>query len=152
MGKNLDAYNAYFAASWADPPASLFETNKNYLSEDFQTLDLDGSVQMNKEAYLGLTSLLFMSFPDFKSVIHEVREEGDSVMLRSHFEGTFTSDLDFSAMGMGVIPASGKKIVWPEATTKWDFDGDQIASIQAADDNGGIGPFLAALGITPTGA
>ena len=152
MGKNLDTYNAYFEASWADPPASSLEAVKKYFSPDFQSLDVDGNAQMTKESYLGFLSFLQASIPDMGVVIHDVREEGDSVLLRSHFEGTFAGDLDLSAMGMGVIPASGKKIVWPEATTKWKFDGDQIASIQAADDNGGVGPFLAALGVTPPGA
>ena len=152
MGKNLETYNTYRAASEANPPASYLEAEEKYLSDDFQVLGMDGEVQMNKEAYMGMGTLLFASFPDFNAVIHDVQEEGDSVLVRSHFEGTFTGDLDLSAMGLGVIPASGKKIVWPEATTKWKFKGDQIASLQEMDENGGIGPFLAALGVTPPGA
>jgi len=152
MGKNLDTYNAFYEESWANPPASVFEANEKYLSGDFQTLDMEGNVQMNREAYLGLSSLLYASFPDFKSVIHDTQEDGDNVIVRSHFEGTFTGDLDLSAMGMGVIPANGKKIVWPEATTDWKFKGDKVAHIQAMDDNGGVGPFLAALGVTQPGA
>ena len=152
MGKNLDTYNAYYQASYADPPASMLKAIKKYLSPDFQSLDREGNVQMTKEAYLGFVSLLQASFPDIRAKLHEVREDGDCVMVRSHFEATFTDDLDLSAMGMGVIPASGKQVIWPEASTTWKFAGDQIASIQANDDAGGIGPFLAALGVTAPGA
>jgi hypothetical protein len=82
MGKNLDTYNAFYEASWANPPASVFEANEKYLSGDFQTLDMEGNVQMNREAYLGLSSLLYASFPDFKSVIHDTQEDGDNVIVR----------------------------------------------------------------------
>jgi predicted ester cyclase len=152
MGKNLDIYNAHQKLELTNPPASIFEANEKYLSDDFQILDMEGNMQMNKEAYMGMGALLYASFPDFKSVVHDVREEGDTVKVRSNFEGTFTGDLDLSAMGMGVIPASGKKIVWPEVATEWRFTGDQIASIGAMDENGGLGPFLAAVGVTMPGA
>ena len=152
MSSNLDLFQAYLKASWANPPSSNIEANERYLADDFQTLDQDGNVQMNREAYLGLSHLLFASFKDFKVDFADVRAEGDSVIVSSHFEGTHTGDLDLSAMGVGVIPASGKRIVWPQASTKWDFEGDKIVSIQANDDAGGLGPFLAALGVTPPSA
>ena len=152
MGKNLEIYKAHQKMELTNPPASIFEANEKYLSDDFQILDKEGNMQMNREAYLGMGSLLYDSFPDFNNVVRDAREEGDSVMVRSHFEGTFTGDLDLSAMGMGVIPASGKKIVWPEAATEWKFTEDQIASIQSKDENGGLGPFLAAIGVTMPGA
>ncbi|UCC52490.1 MAG: ester cyclase [Anaerolineaceae bacterium] len=149
MSNNLDLYHAFYEESWANPPSSIMEANEKYLSSDFQTLDMDGNVQMDRVAYLGMSQLLFSAFEDFKSVISDARQEGDNVILTSHFEGTHTGDLDLSALELGVIPASGKRIVWPEATTKWTFEGSQIASIQAMDDAGGVGPFLAALGVTP---
>jgi predicted ester cyclase len=152
MGKNLDIYREYYDAAWTNPPSSLFEANERYLADDFQSLDKDGNVEMNKEAYLGMVRLLFSSFSDFKAVISDMHEEGDSVIVSSRFEGTHAGDLDLSAMGMGVIPASGKRIVWPEASTTWKFKGDQILSIQANDDAGGAGAFLAALGVTPPSA
>jgi len=79
-----------------------------YLSDDFQSLDKDGNVVENKEAQVGLTQLLVAAFEDFKSVYSDVREEGDSVIVSYHFEGMHTGDLDLSAMGLGIIPASGK--------------------------------------------
>jgi len=152
MSSNLDVYRAYFEAARANPPSSMVEAAESYLSDNFQILDIDGNVQMNKEAYLGMIQLLTSAFTDFETVVSDTREESDSVIVRSHFEGTHAGDLDLTAFGMGVIPASGKRIVWPEASTKWGFDGDKIASIRANDDAGGLGPFLAALGVTPPSA
>ena len=104
---------------------------------------------MNREQYLGLVQLLTSSFKDFETVVSDAHEEGDNVIVTSHFEGTHTGDLDLTAVGAGVIPASGNKIVWPEASTKWKIEGGKIASIQANNDSSGLGPFLAALGVTP---
>lgn len=147
MSSNLDIYNSYHEAAWANPPSSIMEASSTYFSNDFQSLDRDGNVQMDREAYLGMTQMFFASFADFKSVPHDVREEGDAVISINHFEGTHTGDLDLSAMGMGVIKASGNRIVWPEAKTKWTFEGDKITSIQPMDDAGGLGAFLAPLGV-----
>jgi len=35
------------------------EASERYLADDFQTLDKDGSVQMNREQYMGLAQPLF---------------------------------------------------------------------------------------------
>jgi hypothetical protein len=50
-------------------------------------------------------------------------------------------------MGMGVIPASGQKIIWPEASNEFKFDGDKIVSIKPVGDSGGMEAFFAALGV-----
>lgn len=149
MGSNLDLYQEYYEANWADPPDSLAAAGERYLADEFQVLDQDGNVQMNKEAYVGMGQMLMAAFSDFRGVVDDVYQEGDSVILRSHFEGTHNGDLDLSAMGMGVIPASGKRIVWPVSQSRWEFEGDQIVSIQNMDDAGGVGGFLAPLGVTP---
>jgi hypothetical protein len=78
-------------------------------------------------------------------VFSDLREEGDSVIASFHFEGTFTSDFDLSAMGMGVVPVTGKKIVWPEASAKFNIKGDKTVSIQ--EITGGMEWFLAPLGV-----
>lgn len=147
MGSKADVWKAYHEASWADPPTSIIEANMTYLSEDFQSLDKDGNIVANKEAQLGLVQLLINAFKDFKSVVHDIREEGDSVIVSFHFEGTHTGDLDLSAMGMGVVPASGKYIVWPDATTEFKIEGDKIASSRPYGDSGGIEAFFEPLGV-----
>lgn len=152
MADNLEIYNKYFDQAWRNPPTSLVETNEKYLSDDFQSLDKDGNVEMDKAAYIGMSQLLFGSFSNFRFVKNDVHSEGDVVFLTGHFEGKHVGDLDFSAMGMGVIPASGKIVEWPETTVMFRFAGDKIASVQPADDRGGTAAFLKALGVEmPTG-
>ena len=147
MSSKLDVYKAYWDASWANPPSSNLEALETYLSDDFQNLDKDGNVVMNKEAYIGMAQLLWAAFKGFTYVGSDLREEGDSVIVSGHFEGTHTGDLDLSAMGMGVIPASGKKIVWPEASTAFKVDGDKFVSIKPYGDSDGMEAFFEALGV-----
>lgn len=147
MSSKLDVYKAYWDASWANPPSSNVEALETYLSDDFQSLDEHGNVVMNKEAYTGMVKLLFTAFNDFKYVGSDLREEGDSVIVSGNFEGTHTGDLDMSAMGMGVIPASGKKIVWPVASSEFKVDGDKIVSIKPYGDSGGMEAFFTVLGV-----
>ncbi len=133
MTSKVDVYKKYYEAAWADPPASIVEAGETYLSDDFKNFDKDGNVIGDKAAYIGMTNLLAAAFKDFKAVYSDIREEGDSVIVSSHFEGTHTGDLDLSAMGMGVVPASGKKIVWPESRLKFKIEGDKIVSINPTE-------------------
>jgi predicted ester cyclase len=152
MSTKLEVYKAYYDASWANPPASVMEANETYLSDDFQILDKDGNVVMDKQAYLGLNQLLSAAFKDFKAVYSDLREDGDNVIVSYHFEGTHTGDFDLSAMGLGVLPASGKKIVWPEESSEFKIKGEKIVRITPRGDSGGMESFLAGLGVTPPSA
>jgi hypothetical protein len=67
--------------------------------------------------------------------------------MSGHFEGTHTGDLDLSAIGIGVIPASGKKIVWPEASEKITVEGDKIIRMEPYAGASGMQAWLAALGV-----
>ena len=130
---------------WSDLPPGELERRATYLSEDFQSYDIDGNVVLTKEAWIGMGQMLQASFTGFEWVRTELREEGDDVIVTGHFVGTHTSDLDLSAFGAGVIPASGKKIVWPDATSKVTVEGGKIARWDAYDEGGGIEEFLAVL-------
>ncbi|MFL7893603.1 MAG: ester cyclase [Anaerolineales bacterium] len=147
MSSNMDLYKAFYEASWANPPSSLRDANMKYLSDDFQNFDADGKVIGDKEAYIGLSQLIFAAFPDFKSVDTDLREEGDDIIVSYQWEGTQTGDLDLSAMSLGVIPASGKRIVWPEATSVFTIKGGKIVSIKPYGDSSGMEEFLKPLGI-----
>jgi hypothetical protein len=150
MSRNADYLRAYFdrlLAISGNVEASLAAAD-TLLSNDFQLLDKDGNVQMDRASYRGFGSLLYASFKDLKYLYSDIHDEGGDVVVRAHWEGTFTGDLDLSAMGMGVVPASGKKIVWPESSSKWKVEGDKVVSIQDVSE-GGIGEFLAPLGAKP---
>lgn len=152
MTRKLEVVRTYLETAWANPPSSLLEVSTATLSDDFQSVDEDGNAVMNKEAYIGMGQLFFASFEDFKWVLGELREVDDGVLMSGHFEGTHTGDLDLSAMGAGVIPASGKKIVWDDATVKWVVQGDKIVRQEPYSGASGIEAFLAPLGVTPPSA
>jgi hypothetical protein len=48
-------------------------------------------------------------------------------------------------LGAGVIPASGKKIVWPEVNVKVTVEGDKIVREEPYGEGGGIEAFVAGL-------
>jgi hypothetical protein len=153
MSSKVDYIRAYFDEVWADgsTPEAAMGWAEAYLSDDFQFLDKEGNVTMDKAAYIGFGQLLFASFNDLKFVYRDVRQDGDDVLVDSHWERTFTGDLDLSALGMGVIPASGKKIVWPDRSSKWKIEGEKVVSIQDFS-TGGVGEFLAPLRVRPASA
>jgi hypothetical protein len=149
MSSNVDYLRAYLDEVLAtETPEAAMELAERQFSDDFQNLDNDGNVLMDKAGYLGFGHLMFASFENMKFLYSDLREEGDDVIVNGHWEGKFAGDLDLSAMGMGVIPASGKKIIWPEGSSKWKVEGDKIVSIQELS-GGGIGEFLAPLGVKP---
>jgi len=120
-----------------------------YFSDDFQNFDKDGKVAMTKEGIVGMARMMNASFKDFGFVLTNLRDEGDFIIMTGHFEGTHTSDLDLSAMGLGVVPASGEKIVWPEASAKLTVEGDKIVRMEPYAGAAGLQAFLAALGLEP---
>jgi predicted ester cyclase len=147
MSKNMDVFKRYFDMVYANPPASVIEANEKYLADDYKNFDKDGNVAMDKKTYIEMGKLLFKSFEDLEYITSDIREDGNSVVVSGHFKGTHTGDLDLTSMGVGVIPASGKMVVWPESSTKFNIEGDKIVSQQDVGDNGGVGEFLKLLGV-----
>jgi hypothetical protein len=148
MSRNLDLYNAYYIAAWANPPTSLKEANESYLSDDFESLDKDGNVVMDKEAYVEVFQQLAVAIKDFKWMYSDLHEEDDSVIVSGRFLGKHTGDLDLSVLGLGVIPASGKMILWPKVSNEFRFDGDKISSIKPHEDSDGVESFLGPFGVS----
>jgi hypothetical protein len=120
----------------------------SYYTDDFEFTTAVGDPPMDKNGALAMAGLMAAALPDILTVIEDIREEGDSVILTSHWEGTFANDFDLSAMGMGVIPATGKTVVFPTSTIRIDFRGDKICAIHdpGTGPNAGAGGFLKALG------
>jgi predicted ester cyclase len=147
MASKVDVVRSFINASWTNPPSSIIKANQAYLADNFQSLDKDGTPVMNKEAYINLASTLTSAFGDIKWVLHGLRQDGDGVIMSGHFEGTHTGEVDLSAMGLGVIKPTGKKIVWPEALVEYKVDGDKILSERAYGGASGLDAMLAPLGI-----
>ncbi len=118
--------------------------NPAHYSDDFVSTDAVGSAPMDKTTWLSMTPLMQASFPDIEYVVEDIREEGGRVSLTGHFVGTFTRDLDLSAMGMGVIRASGKLVTWPTSHNLITVEGGQITKWESTDTgpDAGISGFL----------
>ena len=145
MSSKVDVVKRFLDEGWANPPSSLVEAGMNTYSDDFQYLDKDGNVVTDKAGYIGMSQMMFGAFNDFHWVLKELREEDGGVIMTGHFEGIHTGDLDLSAMGAGVFPASGKKVVWPEASVKYELSGDKIVSMAEYGGEAGIEAFVAAI-------
>jgi hypothetical protein len=120
----------------------------SYLSDDFQWFDGLGNAPIDKASFLAMGQPLESAFPDISVVIDDFREDGDEAVVASHYTGTFTNDLDLSAMGMGIIPATGKAIVFPSQRDRVNFDGDKISEIHNLETgpDAGMAGFLRAVG------
>ena len=135
--------------AWLAQPINDTEARMAYIAEDYQNVGRDGNVVMGKAALVGMNKMMLASFDGYDYMASEVREEGDAVIMTGHFEGTHTADLDLSAFGAGIVPASGKKIIWPEWSTKVTVEQGKIARMEPYGEGGGVEGFLAPLGITP---
>jgi hypothetical protein len=119
-----------------------------YLSDDFQWTDELGNPPMDKGSFRAMAQPLQSAVPDLSIVIEDIREDGDDVVVTSHYVGTFTNDLDLSAVGMGIVPATGKALVLPSQRDRVSFDGDKISEIHNLETgpDAGMAGFIKALG------
>ena len=150
MLTKADVIRLWHEEAYANPPSSLAEAAEKYFSDDYQGLDKDGNVITDKAAFVGMSHLVITAFSDLRAVVHDISEEGGSVILTFHFEGTHTGDFDLSAMGLGVIPATGKRVVTPEAKSRFMVEGDQVVASQPI--SGGFEDLLAGIGALPPSA
>lgn len=132
---------------YAEAASEDMELAFNYLADDFHSVDKDGNVVLTKEGFSNLGRMMLASFPDYVWKTTDIREEGDYVILSGHNEGTHTSDLDLTAMGVGIVNATGKKIVWPESVMKVSVEGGTIIQMEPYGGAAGLQGFLGALGV-----
>jgi len=144
MNTKMEVAKAWEAAF---APGSDIDAIANLLSDDFQNLDQDGNVALTKEGFLNFARMIRSAFTDHGFVATELLEDGDYVIITGHNEGVHTADLDLSAIGIGILPASGKKIVWPEASSKLTIVGDKVKRLEPHAGAAGLKAFLSALGI-----
>jgi hypothetical protein len=63
---------------------------------------------VGRDQFLGLMELMWKAFPDIQFNSQLVNIKGNVIRFTNQLAGTHTGDLDLSAMGMGVIPATGR--------------------------------------------
>ena len=120
----------------------------SYLTDDFKVTDEMGSPPLDRASWIAMTEPMESAFPDLSLIIEDIREEGDGVVVTSRFSGTFTNDLDLSAMGLGVFAATGKAVDFPPGTNLVSFDGDKISELHRLDTgpDAGMAGFLKLFG------
>jgi predicted ester cyclase len=121
----------------------------DYLAENFEWSDSIGSPPADKAGYLGLGAMMQAALPDLEFVLEDLQEVGDTVVVAGYFKGTFMNDFDLSAMGMGVIPATGARVRLPSNRSQWGVEGDKIVSIHDLDTgpDAGMAGFVKALSV-----
>lgn len=126
-----------------------FEESEKYFADNFQSTDSVGSPPIDKQAWFGMGQMMKASFPDITYEVEDIRQEGEDVIMKGRFAGTFENDFDLSGMNMGVIPATGKKVVFPVDNSRVSFDADKkIVSSHSLDTgpDAGMGGLMKALG------
>jgi hypothetical protein len=97
---------------------------------------------------IGLILTLKKAFPDIQYNARIQRVEGNVVHVTPHLTGTHTGDLDLTAMGMGVIPPTGRSFNLPEETGRLTVEGDKVVNFRIDPiPGGGLPGILAQLGI-----
>ncbi|MEJ2209549.1 MAG: nuclear transport factor 2 family protein [Anaerolineae bacterium] len=122
---------------------------RDYYTEDFQVTNAQGGPPSDRDATLAMGELMQAAMPDIRTVIEDIREEGDDVVLTSHWEGTFVNDFDLSGMGLGIIPATGKAVVFPTSTIRISFEDGRVSRIHdpATGPDAGPAGFFKAIGV-----
>lgn len=123
------------------------EEQKTYFSDDYQYSDSTAGQSIDKKAWFTMGEMYRNSMPDGGFVIDEIHQEGDDVLCTGHFTGTFQHDLDLSAVNLGVIKATGKRVNIPPDTSRISFRGDKIYRTKnlSTGPNAGLAGFLSAL-------
>lgn len=124
---------------------------RDWLADDFTFHDPFGpGGPMSADEWLGANATLFQAFPDFRFNFNIVDEEGDQVWVSARMEGTHLNDWDLSFMGVGVVPATGRRVSTGESMTVGIVnDEGKLESIEVVeqDDNAGMGAVLQQIGI-----
>ena len=128
-----------------------FAKAKSLLSDDFQ---FSGPVPepISGDAWMGMSMNLKKAFPDLDYHFHIHSVEGDIVNLAAELKGTHHADLDLTALGMGVIPATHKSFANPHEHGKATVKGDKVTSWSVVPTpGGGVMGILAQIGVKMPG-
>lgn len=124
-----------------------WERVASYLSEDFKFM---GPVPepIGGMEWIGLSKSLKRAFPDIQYNLRIDNIEGDVVRTTTQLRGTQTGDLDLTAMGFGVIPATGISFSNPEEEGEAVVKGDKVVSLYVKSVEGsGLMGILQKIGV-----
>jgi len=124
-----------------------FEKAKSLLTSDF-TFSGPVPEPINGPAWLGLSASLRAAFPDLIYQFKIEGVDGNIVNISAALKGTHTGDLDLTAMGMGIIPATNKSFAATREHGKVTVQGDKVKSLANEPTEGaGLMAILGQLGV-----
>jgi predicted ester cyclase len=126
-------------------------TLADLLADDFQ---FSGPVPepMGRDQFQGLMDLMWNAFPDIRFNTRLVSINRNVVHFTNQLAGTHTSDLDLSALGIGVIPATGRSFSMAREDGESIIENGYIVSTHVQPTEGaGLVAILHQLGVEVPG-
>jgi hypothetical protein len=124
-----------------------WEKVASFLSEDFKFI---GPVPepVGGMEWIGLSESMKRAFPDIRYNLRIDSIEGEIVRTTTQLRGTHTGDFDLTAMGFGVIPATGISFSNPEEEGDAVVRGNKVISLQVKSTEGsGLMGILQQIGV-----
>lgn len=121
----------------------------SFLAQDFQ---FSGPVPepINGPQWIGLLKAMKAALPDLNFNLRILSVDGDVVTSSNQITGTHTGDFDLSAMGIGVIPATGRSVKNSMEQGKATFKDGKVVSMHITPtEGGGLMGILKQLGVEP---
>ena len=126
-----------------------FEKAQATLADDFQ---FSGPVPepISGPAWMGMSKSLKAAFPDLDYQFKIENIDGNAVNISAELKGMHSGDLDLSAMGMGVIPATNKSFAAAhEHGQSTVQDGKVKTWAMTPTEGAGLMAILGQLGVKP---
>ena len=147
MLSDMEVVRAFYVAV----DSGNLEKAGQLLSDDFK---LFGTTPgwVGKHETLEMLTLLKTALPDLRHALSNIRSEGGVVMLTAQGGGRHTGPLDLPNLGMGVgiIPASGRMIIFPPDHYEFTVSHGKITSernVTPITPHSGVDGFLRAVGV-----
>ena len=98
--------------------AGDFDTAASYLAPDFEFTRRTQPDPLGPQQWIGLSMGLKAAFPDLSYNFNVEGIDGNTGQVSSQITGTHNGDFDLTAMGMGVIPATGIAVSAPRCSRR----------------------------------
>jgi ketosteroid isomerase-like protein len=127
--------------------ADDMEKCRSFLSDDF-TFSGPTPEPASADEWMGIVMGMRAAFPDINYNIKITGMQDNKAMTSTQLTGTHTADWDLSAMGMGLIPATGKTFSNPKEEGVMTIENGKITSYFINSKEGsGVPGMLKQLGV-----
>jgi hypothetical protein len=126
-----------------------FKQAQSSLTDDFQ---FSGPVPqpISGPAWMGMSASLKAAFPDLNYQFKIESVDGDMAHVSAKLKGTHKGNLDLSAMGMGVIPATNKSFAAAQEQGEVTVQDGKVKTWKMNPTEGaGLMAILGQLGVKP---